>query len=155
MQFLMANEHDKTLDGVIGEFLPREAFAHDFTWRFVETWRTEAASGEDAFAAFAEGLGARERAWFDEVLVEAGKTQSSGLSATDILQDFVRALWEARLKRVRGDLPAVGDSAADLARVRISMDLKRLRQSRWAVVKDMIRDFRTNLPDEGASASKP
>ena len=29
-------------------------------------------------------------------------------------------------------------------RMRISMDLKRLRQSRWAVVKDMIRDYRRN-----------
>ena len=142
MEFLMANERDAVLDGMLGEFLPKEAFAHPFTWRFVETWRMEAASGEDAFAAFGASLGPRERAWFDGVLVESGKTQASTLSATDILQDFVRALWEARLKAVRGSLPASGDPAADLERMRISMDLKRLRQARWAVVKDMIRDFR-------------
>ena len=141
MQFLMANERDKTLDGMIGDFLPREVFAHGFTWRFVETWRMEAASGEDAFAAFAASLAGQERAWLDAVLVEVGKTQSSTLSATDIMQDFVRSFWEARLKQVRGTLPAVGDSEANKERMKITMDLKRLRQARWAVVKDMIRDF--------------
>ena len=142
MEFLMSNERDKTLDGIIGEFLPREVFVHDFTWRFVETWRIETASGEDAFATFAASLGQKERAWLDAVLVEAGKTQSSTLSATDILQDFVRSFWEARLKARRGMLPAMGDGEANKERMKITMDLKRLRQARWAVVKDMIRDFR-------------
>ena len=142
MQFLMANERDKTLDGMIGDFMPREVFVHGFTWRFVETWRMEAASGEDAFAAFAESLAAQERAWLDAVLVEVGKTQSSTLSATDIMQDFVRSFWEAHLKQVRGTLPAVGDSETNKYRMKITMDLKRLKQVRWAVVKDMIRDFR-------------
>ncbi len=142
MQFLMANERDKTLDGMIGDFLPREVFAHAFTWRFVETWRMEASSGEDSFAAFAASLAGQERAWLDAVLVEVGKTQSSTLSATDIMEDFVRSFWEAYLKQVRGALPAVGDDEANKERMKITMDLKRLKQVRWAVVKDMIRDFR-------------
>ena len=142
MQFLMANERDKTLDGMIGDFLPREVFAHAFTWRFVETWRMEASSGEDSFAAFAASLAGQERAWLDAVLVEVGKTQSSTLSATDIMEDFVRSFWEAHLKQVRGALPAVGDDEANKERMKITMDLKRLKQVRWAVVKDMIRDFR-------------
>ena len=102
----------------------------------------EAASGEDAFAAFAASLAGQERAWLDAVLVEVGKTQSSTLSATDIMQDFVRSFWEAHLKQVRGTLPAVGDDEANKERMKITMDLKRLKQVRWAVVKDMIRDFR-------------
>lgn len=142
MQFLMANERDKTLDGMIGDFLPREVFAHAFTWRFVETWRMEASSGEDSFAAFAASLAGQEKAWLDAVLVEVGKTQSSTLSATDIMEDFVRSFWEAHLKQVRGTLPAVGDDEANKERMKITMDLKRLKQVRWAVVKDMIRDFR-------------
>ncbi len=144
MQFLMANERDKTLDGMIGEFLPRSVFAHDFTWRFVETWRMEVARDEDAMATLAASLGGRKREWFDTVCVEAGKTQSSAMSATDILQDFIRSFWEAHLKRVRGGLPASGDAESDLLRMRLSMDLKRFRQARWAVVKDMIRDFKQN-----------
>ncbi|MBQ3808693.1 MAG: DNA primase [Kiritimatiellae bacterium] len=142
MQFLMANERDKTLDGMIGDFLPQEVFAHGFTWRFVETWRMETASGEDAFAAFAASLAGQERAWLDAVLVEVGKTQSSTLSATDIMQEFVKLFWEAHLKQVRGTLPAAGDKESVQLRMRLTTDIKNLKEKRWAIVKDIIRDFR-------------
>ena len=56
MAFLLSNEHDAALDSMLGEFLPREVFSHDFTWGFVEAWRTGVASGEDAIAMFAERL---------------------------------------------------------------------------------------------------
>ena len=139
--FLMANEYDKTLDGMIGEFLPPKVFAHDFTRRFVEIWRAEVVKNEDLVQGFAGGLAGHEREWFDSVLLSGGKTESSGLSATDILQDFVRSLWADELKRERGSLPAKGDSEADLRRMKLSMDLKRLSSVRWATVKDMIRDW--------------
>ena len=139
--FLMANEYDKTLDGTIGEFLPPKVFAHDFTRRFVEIWRAEVVKNEDLVQGFAGGLAGHEREWFDSVLLSGGKTESSGLSATDILQDFVRSLWADELKRERGSLPANGDSEADLRRMKLSMDLKRLSSVRWDTVKDMIRDW--------------
>ena len=73
--------------------------------------------------------------------MNGSKTESSGLSPTDILQDFVRALWADELKRERGSLPASGDAEADLRRMKLSMDLERLSSVRWAAVKDMIRDW--------------
>ena len=139
--FLMANEYDKTLDGMIGEFLPPKVFAHDFTRRFVETWRAEVVKNEDLLQDFAGKLEGHEREWFDSVLLSGSKTESSGLSPTDILQDFVRALWADELKRERGSLPASGDAEADLRRMKLSMDLKRLSSVRWAAVKDMVRDW--------------
>ena len=139
--FLMANEYDKTLDGMIGEFLPPKVFAHDFTRRFVETWRAEVVKNEDLLQGFAGKLKGHEREWFDSVLLGGSKTESSGLSPTDILQDFVRALWADELKRERGSLPASGDPEADLRRMKLSMDLKRLSSVRWAAVKDMVRDW--------------
>ena len=140
-EFLMANEYDKTLDGMVGEFLPPIVFAHDFTRRFVETWRAECAEGQDLFASFAEALPPEERSLFDTVLLNGGKSEACGLSATDILQDFVRSLWAERLKRERGALPAAGDAEADLRRMKISMDLKRLQSVRWHSVKEMVREF--------------
>ena len=139
--FLMANEYDKTLDGMIGEFLPPKVFAHDFTRRFVETWRAEVVKNEDLLQDFAGKLEGHERDWFDSVLLSGSKTESSGLSPTDILQDFVRALWADELRRERGSLPASGDAEADLRRMKLSMDLKRLSSVRWSAVKDMVRDW--------------
>ena len=139
--FLMANEYDKTLDGMAGSFLPRKAFAHDFTARFVDTWRAEAVKGEDLFAAFAEGLDQRERKWFDSVLMETEKSASSELDVTDILQDFVRAIWIEALKRMRGGLPASGDVEAEMKRLRITTDLKRLARARWHDVKEIVTEY--------------
>lgn len=141
MEFLMANEYERTLADMVGEFLPDAIFVHPFTVRFVGVWRVEAAEGEDQFAAFAETLDETARAWFDAILVSAGKTQASGLSATDILQEFIRAFWVDDLRRRRGALPANGDAEADMQRMKISMDLKRLQQVKWNTVKEMIRDW--------------
>ena len=139
--FLMANEYDATLDGMVGEFLPEKVFAHDFTRRFVATWRAEVVRNEDLLQAFAAELDDSSRAWFDAILLNGAKTQASGLSATAILEDFVRSLWADALRRERGALPASGDPEADLRRMKLSMDLKRLSSVRWAAVKDMIRDW--------------
>lgn len=141
MEFLMANEYDKTLDGMVGEFLPPQVFAHDFTRRFIETWRAECVENNDLFGDFSGSLQGHARTWFDSILLGGGKSQASGLSATDILQDFVRTLWGDALKRRRGELPAAGDDEADLVRMKISMDLKRLQSVRWPAVKEMVRDF--------------
>ena len=140
-EFLMANEYDKELDGAIGEFLPADVFTHPFTARFVDTWRAECAEGKDLFQPFAAGLNANERTWFDGILLGGGKSQESGLSGSAILHNFIRMLWCDHLRRRRGELPAVGDDAAEMERMRLSMDLKRLEQARWPDVKDMIRSW--------------
>ena len=146
MEFLMANEYDGKLDGMAGEFLPPQVFAHDFTRRFVETWRTEVAGGEDRLVAFAAALPERERAWFDRILLGAGRTRSSGLEPVDILQDFIRALWADALKRRRGDLPAAGDAEAEIERMRLSMDIKRLASVKWHAVKEIVREHMSRQP---------
>ena len=140
MAFLMNNGKDAVLDGMVGEFLPGRVFIHEFTRRYIEVWRRECA-GEEAFSAFAAALSPNELKWLDTVVLESGKTQASSLSAVDILQDFVRALWEDCLKRRRGALAMTGDVNADAERLKISMDLKRLRQVKWHTVKIMIRDL--------------
>lgn len=137
-EFLMANEYDKTLDAMIGAFLPRKVFVHEFSWKFIETWRAECANDQDLFGAWGNTLSAQEREWFDASLLGQTKSGSSGLSSTDIMQEFVRALWVDHLRRVHGALPASGDSETDMQRMRISMELKRLQSVRWHVVKEMI-----------------
>lgn len=141
MEFLIANEYDRDLDGMLGEFLPRSVFGHEFTARFVEAWRAEVPEGKDLMQQFAAGLSSAEQVWFDAILLGGGKTQASNMSAAGILQEFVRVLWIEALKRERGGLPANGDDTADLRRMQISMDLKRLSSARWPVVKEMVHGW--------------
>ena len=137
--FLLGNEYDKTLNEMVGAFLPPDVFANALTVRFVETWRKEAADGSDGFGPFADGLSPRDRAWFDRVMLESSKSQASEQSATDNLQDFVRALWADFMRRRRGGLPAAGDAAAEQERLRLSVVSKQLPRARWHSVKEIIR----------------
>ena len=139
MEFLLANERDNLLDGMIGEFLPKSVFIHDFTWRFVEAWRVDAVGGGEALVAFAHSLSPREHAWFDGIMLSAGRTNAGGRTVSDIMQEFVRKLWHDHLVMRRGALPAVGDAEADVERLNISFALKRLDLARWHDVKDIVR----------------
>ncbi|MCR5413191.1 MAG: DNA primase [Kiritimatiellae bacterium] len=141
MEFLLANEYDATLDGMMGAFLPGCVFAHDFTRRFAETWRTETAEGTDKFGPFSESLTPVERGWFDRILLNAGKTGASGLGPAGIAQDFVRSLWVDALKRSRGALPSAGEGADEAKRMKLSYDIKRLPRLKWHDVKDLIKDY--------------
>lgn len=152
-EFLLANEdaaEAKKLDGLIGEFLPREVFLHDFTWAFVETWRREIAEGVDYIAPWSDGLEPTKRAWFDRILLKQHHAIESGLGIFEIAEDFVRKLWVDRLRRVRGNLPALGDAAVDEKRLKITLDLQRLNAVKWATVKDLIRDWRRQNGSEGS-----
>ena len=147
-EFLLANEYDenaKMLEGKIGEFLPRFVFVHDFTWKFIETWRTEIVKGGDLIAPWSDALSPHERKWFDLLLVGQSKALESTLENSDILEDFVRSLWIDCLKRLRGSLAASGDADATARRMKITLDLKRLNAVKWSSVKEIIRDWIENL----------
>ena len=135
---LMENEHDRTLDETIRNFLPPQVFSSDFTARFVTAWRGEIVDGNDHVQAFAESLGARERSWFDRILIEGGKAQASELSAIDNLKNFVRTLWMAAMRRRRGSLPATGGPDVEMERLRLSVAAKRLASVKWHSAKEMI-----------------
>ena len=140
MAFLMDRERDATLGGMLGELLPRELFEHDFTLRFLDNWKLELKSTDDVFATFAAALSPRERDWFDLVLAGSGRARTDSLSATDIMQEFVRRLWVRRLTRLRGELPASGDAGTLMERMRLTTDIKRMDMIKWSAVKDFIRE---------------
>ena len=139
MEFLLANEREKLIDSMVGEFLPDMVFLHDFTRRFVAAWRQGMVSDNDVIAEFADGLPQCERGWFDELMLAAGRANAGERSATDIMQEFVRVLWKDFLIRRRGELPAAGDDAAVVERLNISDAIKRLDLARWHDVKDIVR----------------
>ena len=143
-EFLLANEYSdevKRLDGLIGEFLPRQVFAHDFTWAFVETWRAEVVGGDDLIAPWSDALPARERGWFDSLLLGQAKNFEGERKATAVVEDFIRLLWIAYLKRVRGNLPVSGDLEAERMNMKITPTLKHLNMVKWAHAKEIIREW--------------
>ena len=140
MAFLMDHERDETLGAMLGEFLPREVFEHEFSLRFVDNWRLELKCADDAFATFAAALSPRNRDWFDKVLSGTGRVRTDSQSVTDVMQDFVRRFWVRRLTRLRGELPASSDAATLMTRMRLTTDIKRLDMIKWSAVKDFIRE---------------
>ena len=141
MEFLLANEREKQIDSMVGEFLHDMVFQHDFTRRFVAAWRQGTVSDNDVIAEFADALPQCERGWFDELMLAAGRANAGERSLTDIMQEFVRVLWKDFLIRRRGELPAAGDDAAVLERLAISDAIKRLDLARWHDVKDIVRQL--------------
>jgi hypothetical protein len=141
----MSNEQDETLAGMIGEFLPSPVLGHAFTRAFVEAWRTGVTMQTDPFETFMQARPPLEQGWFDDVLLNAGKAEASGLPATAILQDFIRSFWSDYLRRKRGFLPAAGGEETERERMRLSVALKQLQLVRWSVVKEMIREWMREL----------
>ena len=145
-EFLLANEYSeeaKAMDSVVGDLLPDEVLSHDFTRRFVKTWRAEIESGDDFIAPWSDALEPRERGWFDTMLAGQGKSLECSLGQMDILQDFVRSLWDGRLRRMRGELPAAGSSEDDVKRMKLTLDLKRLGSAKWDDVAEIVNAWRS------------
>lgn len=142
--FLLENEvsdRSATIDGMVGEFLPAEVPSHAFTASFMKTWRAGRVSGEDVFSDWCRDMEPCDRAIFDTVLSEQEKAQSTTMEPVDEMKEFVRRLWQERLRRIRARLPAAGDAAAGRARLALTVDIKRLSSARWPDVKDMVRRF--------------
>ena len=149
-EFLLACENEqcaKTLAEMTGEFLPECVFAHDFTRRFVGVWLYEIKNGGDLIAPWSGALEGRERVWFAAMLSRQGMAMECGLEPEKVLEDFVRTLWTACLRRIRGDLPAVGDEEADMRRMKITLDLKRINAVKWNTVKEIVRKWIPEISD--------
>ena len=143
-EFLLACEYEqcaKTLAEMVRGLLPVGLFAHAFTRRFVGMWLDEIEKGGDLIAPWSGALDGRERGWFAAMLARQGMAMECGLEPEKVLEDFVRTLWTAHLKRVRGSLPAAGDETADARRIKITLDLKRLNAVKWNTVKEMVREW--------------
>ena len=138
--FLMENEGDDIVAKMVGEFLPPDVFAHNFTRDFSQTWLSSSKAPDDLFPALRERLLPREQQWLDRIFEESarGKSLGSGETVARNLQNFVRDLWVDHLRRRRGELP-VADQSAEAQRFEISYNMRRLKDVKWSDVKDIIQ----------------
>ena len=147
VEFLLAHAGDAAavqLEALVGELLPRAVFVHDFTWRFVEAWRLASRGEAAALGAFAGALSPREREWFEGALGASGRVQAASAEPETLLEDYVRSLWIAHVRRERGRLPAAGDAAADCRRLELTTYLKRINMVKWEDVKTLLRDLQAS-----------
>ena len=138
--FLMENEGDDIVAKMVGEFLPPDVFAHNFTRDFSQTWLSSSKAPDDLFPALRERLLPREQQWLDRIFEESarGKSLGSGETVARNLQNFIRDLWVDHLRRRRGELP-VADQSAEAQRFEISYNMRRLKDVKWSDVKDIIQ----------------
>lgn len=139
MEFMLSNEHDIELDAMFGELLPQQVFRDGFTWRFMEAWRTGVASGEDAMGSFAAGLPIGEAKWFEDIVLNIGRSDADQRLPIEVAKEYVKSIWIAHLERRRGELPVDGDREADERRIVLSAALKKMKLGSWQEVKDIIR----------------
>ena len=152
--FLMENEGDGTVAGMVAEHLPPEVFAHDFTRAFVETWRRLPAEAEDPFPAFRERLSGLEQKWMDRIFEESagGRSLGSGETVAHNLENFIRDLWIDSLRRRRGELP-VSDQSVEARRFEISYNMRRLKDLKWKGVKTLIAELKKGIQTDGHQGS--
>ena len=144
--FLMENEGDDVVAGMVGEFLPPDVFAHRFTRAFVECWSSLARAAEDPFPKLRDSLTVREQAWLDRIFEESasGRSLGSGETPAHNLENFIRDLWIDHLRRKRGGLP-VTDQSFEAQRFEISYNMRRLKDVKWNSVKAMIRELKKGM----------
>ncbi len=133
-EFLFAHERDAALAALVAQYAPEAVLSHAFTRAFVAAWRREAAgpaAGDDAFAQLRGTLDPPACAWLDAILLGNGRTELSELPAERILQDLLRQLWAAAIRRRQGQLPAASSPENDRLRLTLSSNARLLQRAPW------------------------
>ncbi len=133
-ELLFAHERDAALAALVAQYAPDAILSHAFTRAFVAAWRQEAAgpdTGDDAFAQLRSTLDLAACAWLDGILLGNGRTELSELPAERILQDLLRQLWVAAIRRRQGQLPAASSPENDRLRLTLSSNARRVLRVPW------------------------
>ena len=131
-ELLFAHERDAALTALMAQYAPDAVLSHAFTRAFVAAWRQEAADVEgDAFAQLRGTLDVAACAWLDGILLGDGRTELSELPAARILQDLLRQLWVAAIRRRQGQLPAASSPENDRLRLELSARARLLQRAPW------------------------
>ncbi|MGN0852066.1 MAG: DNA primase [Kiritimatiellia bacterium] len=137
-EFLFDHERDASLLPLVRDCLPAAVLAHEFTRRFVVAWLAELADGGDAIAALRHELAAEECRWLDGILLSNDRSGASELGAERILQDYIRRLWAAELRRIQGRLPSESTPEGDARRLFYSTLIRRLQRDPWPRVRPLL-----------------
>lgn len=132
-EHLFSNEGNTTLAALVAEYAPNDILSHDFTRRFVEAWRADTTCGDGvAFAKLRGELAPEACRWLDDILLGNNREGLSELPPERILQDLLRQLWIAAVRRRQGELPAASTPENDVRRLVLSSNARLLQRAPWA-----------------------
>jgi len=127
-KLLLENEQDPAVGMLVDNCVVEGLFDHPFTAAFVTAWR--AGRGE-AVAEWRGTLGKAEGGWLDNLLLSVDRAALSELAPSRILQDILRQLWMAAVRRIQGALPVASTPENDLRRLTLSTTIRRLQRDPW------------------------
>lgn len=130
-EFLFDHEGDADLEKLVALHLPEEVLSHVFSRQFVAAWRAGVYGAADAFAEMRQKLQPAECAWLDGILLGTARACLSELEPQRILQDLLRQLWIAAIRRRQGELPAASSSENDRRRLTFSSHMRIVQRAPW------------------------
>ena len=139
MEFLSGLGSDVQLADMLETYAPEALFGHGLTGKFVDAYVREAHGERDALASLGGRLSAAEARSLEDVFLAKEKAALSELSPRSILEDFLRRMWVAAVRRRLGEMPVHGDSALERRRIGLSMLMRRFKSSPWKVASSSMR----------------
>jgi len=131
-ELLFAHVDDGVLAELMEKYAPDAVLSHAFTRSFVAAWRAACGgAGDDAFAALRGELPPEACAWLDGILLGDAGAELSELPPARILQDLLRQLWIAAVRRRQGELPAASTPENDVRRLTLSSHARLLQRAPW------------------------
>lgn len=136
--FLFEHEHSVEVAAILRRCAPPELFTHDFTRAFVAAYLAEETTGEDEFAALRGKLPPMEVRWLDGILMANEKGSLTELTPERVLQDLLRQLWQAAIRRLQGQLDATSSEENDRRRLSYSVLARKFQRSPWSAIEPLM-----------------
>ena len=138
IEFLFGNGFDGQLAEMLESYAPASLFTHDFTRAFVDGYIRETRGERNALSGLRKTLNASEIPLLDEVFIAKERAALSELEPRQILEDFLRRLWAAAVRRRLGELPSRGDDELERCRLELSVRMRKIRNAPWKIASSFM-----------------
>ena len=139
MEFLVGSGSDVQLADMLESYAPEGVFGHALTGKFVQAYVREARGESGAVASLGGSLSAPEARSLEDVFLAQEKASLSELAPRSILEDFLRRVWVAAVRRKLGGMPVGGDADLEHRRRELSMLMRKFKSAPWKVASASMR----------------
>jgi DNA primase len=138
MEFLFGNGCDGELAQLLDVCAPDALFAHPVTAAFVRAYSAEARGEDGAMLELRSRLPERESRNLAAVFLARERAALSELEPRHILEDFLRRLWSAAVRRKLGAMSVSTGAEHDRRRLELSALTRKFQRGAWPVIEKMM-----------------